>query len=92
MITDKDGQPGLRLESAASVTIRDTIRKHMAIFQAIIRHDRAAGQSTTAAYIDGLAGTMALVVAGGHSSKDEVLQATIRGLTAALDRDLKHLK
>lgn len=83
--------PGLRIESAASVILRDTIQKHMQIFAPVIRMDRAAGQSTVAAYIDGLAGSVALVVAGGHDSRMEVIEVTIKTLREAIDRDLQHL-
>ena len=83
--------PGLRIESAASVILRDAIVKHMHVFGDTIRRDRAAGQSVTAAYIDGLAGAMALVVAGGHGSYNEVLDATVKTLREAMARDVQHL-
>lgn len=84
--------PGIKIESAASVTLRDTIQKHMGIFAHVIRTDRAAGQSTVAAYVDGLAGAVALIVAGGHGqSKSEVTEATVKILREAIDRDLQLL-
>lgn len=92
MIRDKDGKPGLRIESAASVTLRDTIAKHMEIFSHVIRADRVAGQSVTAAYVDGLAGAAALVIAGGHGSKDEVTGQLVTLLRTCIERDLRHLR
>lgn len=86
-----DGKPGYRIESAASILARDMIQKHMAAFAHVIRLDRAAGQSVVAAYIDGLAAAAALTVAGGHSSRSEVIEATVKHLREAIDRDLKHL-
>lgn len=85
-------KPGLSIESAASVIARDMIKKHVATFAHVIRNDRAAGQSVVAAYIDGLAGAIALVVAGGHASRAEITTATIAGLISAVERDLRHLK
>lgn len=83
--------PGLRIESAASVTARDMIQQHMHAFAHVIRTDRAAGQSTVAAYIDGLAGAAALVVAGGHGSRTDVIESTIAKLRECIDRDLRYL-
>lgn len=91
MKTDTDGLPGLRVETASSIIMRSLIHDHMGKFALVIRRDRAAGQATTSAFIDGLAGTMALVVAGGHGSRDEVYAATCKKLREALDRDLQHL-
>jgi hypothetical protein len=57
MTTDPiDGKLGLRIESAASVILRDTIKKHMQTFSHVVRSDRAASASVVAAYIDGGAG------------------------------------
>lgn len=91
MITDKDGKPGLRIESAASVTLRDSILKHMAVFAHVIRRDRAANASVVAAYVDGLAGATALTIAGGHGPRTEVIDAVIKSLRQAIDRDLVHI-
>ena len=82
---------GLKIEHAAAVTLRDAIRRHMATFTFVIRTDRHCGQSTVAAYVDGLAGAVALTIAGGHGSKDEVVNATITKLREAVNRDLQHL-
>lgn len=87
-----DGKPGLRIESAASVTARDMIQNHMHTFAHVIRTDRAASQSTVAAYVDGLAGTVALTIAGGHGSRTDVIEATIKTLREAIDRDLRHVR
>lgn len=83
---------GLRIEAAASVTARDMITKHLAAFSHAIQRDRIASQATTAAYIDGLAGVVALVIAGGHGSKSEVVESTVKALCDAIERDLRHLK
>lgn len=92
MITDQtDGKPGLRVESAASVTIRDTMHKHLSVFAHVIRTDRVAGKSTHAEYVNGLSGVIALLVAGGHGSKEDVLNGTIEKLREYVDRDLRHL-
>lgn len=86
-----DGKPGLSIESAASVVLRDTIIKHMQAFSHVIRNDRAAGQSVVAAYVDGLAGAVALAIAGGHASR-EGITATVAKLRDAIERDLRHLR
>lgn len=83
--------PGLCIESAASVILRDSIVKHMHVFGDVVRRDRAAGQSVVAAYIDGLAGAMALVIAGGHGGQSDITEATIDVLRNAIARDLAHL-
>lgn len=82
---------GLRIESAASIVARDIIQRHMHVFAHVIRTDRAANRSTVAAYIDGLAGAVALTIAGGHGSRTDVIEATIKTLREAVDRDLMHL-
>ena len=82
---------GLKIECAASVTLRDAIRKHMASFAHTIRKGRHCGQSVVAAYIDGLAGAMALTVVGNHGSKEEIVNATLAKLREAVDRDLQYL-
>lgn len=92
MQTDTDGKPGLRIETAASVTARDMISQHLGAFALSIRRDRMANSATAAAYIDGLAGVVALTIAGKHGSRTEVVEATIASLRNAIDRDLRHLK
>lgn len=83
---------GLKIEAAAGILARDMMRKHMQNFAFKIRTNRHAGQDAVAAYIDGLAGVMALTIAGDHGSKDDVVNATITKLREAVDRDLRHLK
>jgi hypothetical protein len=82
---------GLKIETAAGVTLRDAIRQHMQSFALIIRTGRPSGQAVVAAYVDGLAGAMALTIAGGHGSREEVVNATVTKLREAVDRDLRHL-
>lgn len=83
---------GLRIESAASVIARDTISQHLDLFAHVITRDRVAGQSVVAAYIDGLAGAVALTIAGGHGSKPEIIEATVTKLREAIERDLRHMR
>jgi site-specific recombinase XerC len=85
------GNPGLKIESAAGVTARDMMQKHLSNFAYVIRTDRFASRSTVAAYVDGLAGAVALTVAGGHGDRSEVIEATIKTLRESVDRDLKHM-
>jgi len=87
----RDGLPGLTLETAASVVLRDTIQQHMAQFAHVIRTDKACGQAVSAAYIDGLAGALALIVAGGESREQVLLTVRIT-LESAVNRDLRHLR
>jgi hypothetical protein len=82
---------GLKIEAAASVILRDAISRHMAAFALAIRTNRRTGKDVIAAYIDGLAGAMALTIAGRHGSKDDVINATIAKLLESVDRDLRHL-
>lgn len=89
---DTDGLPGLRIETASSVILRDLIKDFMAKFYSVIRKDRAAGQAVSAAFIDGLAGTMALIVAGGHASKEDAIYETVKRFKDCLERDLSHLR
>jgi hypothetical protein len=84
-------RPGFSIESAASITLRDTITKHTHAFAHVIKADRAASQSTVSAYIDGLAGAAALTIAGGHGSREDIVDAVIAKLREAVDRDLRHL-
>jgi hypothetical protein len=84
-------QDGLKIGTAASITLRDAIRQHMLSFGLTIRTDRRSGQAVVAAYIDGLAGALALTIAGGHGSKEDVVNATVAKLREAVDRDLRHL-
>lgn len=83
---------GLSIETAAGVTARDMIRQHLVAFGFAIRTDRTASQAAVAAYIDGLAGAIALTVAGRHGSREEVIDAAFMKLHEAIDRDLRHLR
>lgn len=92
MIRDKDGKPGLRFESAATHLLRESIQNHMAVFAEAIRTDRTVGQDVIAAYIDGLAGAVALVVRGPYGTgRLDVTESTIKKLQDAITRDLAHL-
>jgi len=91
-VKDKDGLPGLRVETAASFILRDMMQDYMAKFYVQIRTDRACGQAVSAAFIDGLAGATALVIAGGHASKEDAIYATVLAFKNALERDLSHLR
>ena len=92
MTTDPtDGKPGLRVETAASVIARDMIHDFMGKFALAIRRDRHTSATTTAAYIDGLAGCIALTVAGKHGSREEVVAAVLDKLNDAVNRDLRML-
>jgi len=82
---------GLKIEPAAAITLRDMIRSHMQSFSFTIRTSRGAGQDVVAAYIDGLSGAMALTIAGGHGSKEDVVNTTVTKLRECVDRDLRHL-
>lgn len=82
---------GLSIESAASVTLRDTVLQHMLTFNHVIRADRIAGKSVHAEYVNALAGTMALMIAGGQASKDDIIAATAAKLVECIERDLRHL-
>lgn len=85
-------KPGLSIESAASVTLRDTLASHMITFNHVIRHDRVAGKSVHAQYVNALAGTMALMIAGGQANYDGLVEATVAKLKECIDRDLRHIR
>lgn len=82
---------GLSIESAASVTLRDTLESHMRTFNHVIRADRIAGKSVHAQYVNALAGTMALMIAGGQAGKEDIIAATTAKLVECIERDLQHL-
>jgi hypothetical protein len=84
-------QDGLKIETAAAFTLRDAIRQHMQSFALTIRTNRRSNQAVVAVYVDGLAGAVALTIAGGHGSKEDVVNATVTKLREAVDRDLRHL-
>lgn len=82
---------GLKIETAAGVMLRDAIRKHMQLCAMVIHVERHCGQDVVAAYVDGLAGAMALTIAGGHASKEDIVNATVTKLREVVDRDLQYL-
>ena len=82
---------GLSIESAASVTLRDTLEQHMRTFNHVIRYDHVAGKSVHAQYVNALAGTMALMIAGRQASKDDIIAATVAKLRECIERDLRYL-
>jgi hypothetical protein len=84
-------KPGLSIESAASVILRDATLKHMHTFAHVIQHDHVAGKSVHAEYVNALAGTMALMIAGGQCSRDDIIAGTATKLIECLERDLKML-
>lgn len=89
-ITDPvDGKLGLRLETAASVILRDMIKDHFQKFQFAIQSDRAASRAVVAAYVDGLSGALALAITARHGSLEDTLEATIKQLRDAVTRDLQ---
>lgn len=83
---------GLRIEAAAGIVARDQITKHLTLFGPAVRGDRITAKSVVAAYIDGLAGAVALTIAGAHAAKDEVIEITVDDLRRAIERDLRHLR
>lgn len=89
ILRDTDGKPGLRIETAASVILRDFIQDHADKFTLVVGTDRAASQAVVAAYIDGLSMAMAATIIGGLGSYDDVVQSTVRFLRDALERDLR---
>lgn len=82
---------GMKIETAAGVMLRDEIRRHMAAFAHVIRTNRHTGQDIIGAYISGLTAAMALAIAGGHASKEDIVNATLTKLRQVLDEDLQYL-
>lgn len=91
-MNDNVVKDGMRIETASSVIARDFVMDFFAKFQFAIRSDRAAGQAVSAVFIDALSGATALVIAGGHASKEDAIYATVRAFKDALERDLKHYR
>ena len=87
----RDGLPGLSVETAAHVILRDKIKRHLTEYSDAIMRDRKTGANAVAAFVDGLAGTMAMCVISGQVSRDDCLAATVHALRKALDRDLLQL-
>ena len=84
-------KPGLSIETAASVIVREFTLDHFAKFAHVVRTDRATNNSVTGEYINALAGAIALKIAGRHASKDDAINATMAKLRECVDRDLRHL-
>lgn len=70
---------------------RDWIKNFNAAFVNSIVKERATAQAASAAMTDGLAGIAALAIASGHGSKAEIVEATVKSLRDAIDRDLMHI-
>lgn len=83
---------GLRIEAASSIVALDMMQKHIAAFHFAIRADRHAAQTTVAAYTEGLAAVMALVIAGRHGSRDEVVKLTTDRLAEEVDKVLTAIR
>lgn len=84
-------KPGLSIESAASVIIRDTIQKYFATFSHVLASDQLAARTVIAAFADGLAGAVAYAIAGRLGSKEDVIEMTVKVLRECVDRDLRLL-
>jgi len=56
-----------------------------------VRADRVAGKSVHAQYVNGLAGAMALMIAGGQADKEDIIAATVAKLRECIERDLRFL-
>lgn len=79
-------------ESAlAREVARDWIKNYVAAFAPSVMRERATARAASAAFIDGLAGIVALSIAGRHGSEVEVIEATMTSLRNAISRDLTHL-
>lgn len=87
-----ESQTGLRLETGASILARDMIADYLKTFAHVIQRDRAAGQSASIEFVNGLSGVAALIIAGGHGSRQEVEQQLISKLLEYIARDLRHLR
>lgn len=74
------------------VMTRDWLKNFMLAFAPVIRNERRTAQVASATMIDGLAGVVALAIAGRQGSKSEIVEATVIALREAIDRDLAHLK
>ena len=70
-------------------TGRDWMKNFLKSFGSHIRTERATSKVAAALFIDGLAGTLALTIAGRHDSEDEIVGAAIDSLRDAVKRDLR---
>ena len=80
--------PNSQLAEAAG---RDWIKNYMKSFAPSIRSERATSRVASALFIDGLAGVLALTIAGRQGSEQQIVDATIASLRDAVKRDLRHL-
>lgn len=71
---------------------RDWVKSFMKSFAPYIRSERATSKVTSALFIDALAGTLALAIAGRQDSEEEILGAAIDSLQTAVARDLRYLR
>lgn len=83
---------GMRIEVAAGVVARDWVLKFFGTFGQSIVAERRSSQVVVAAFVDGLAGSVALSIQGRHGSKAEIIELTVTQFREAVERDLKHLK
>jgi hypothetical protein len=70
---------------------RDWLENYMKSFAPHVRSERATSKIVSALFIDALAGTLALTIAGRQDSEEEILGAAIDSLRDAVRRDLRHL-
>jgi hypothetical protein len=70
---------------------RDWLKIFMKSFAPYIRSERATSRVTSALFIDGLAGVLALTIAGRHDCERLVVESAIVALRDAVKRDLRHL-
>jgi hypothetical protein len=70
---------------------RDWVKEYMKSFAAQIRTERTTSQAASALFIDGLAGVLALAIAGRQDSEEQIVDAAIASLRDAVKRDLRHL-
>lgn len=75
----------------ARAMARDWLTNYVAAFATSIRRERSTAQTASAAMVDALASVAALAIAGGHGSKEEIVEATVTSLRNSIDRDLAHL-
>lgn len=73
------------------VMTRDWLKNFMLSFASSIQRERRTAQVASATMIDGLAGVVALAIAGRQGSKSEIVEATVTELREAINRDLRHL-
>lgn len=85
-------RPGMNLETAASIVLRDTIHEYFSQFAFVIRGHRDVATSVISEFRNGMAGSIALAIAGGHASKDDILAAEFAKLKEYVERDLSRLK